>query len=394
MHFFWIPGGIIWKSLHTFEHLPAKDGSNNGGAKTSMSKIFSVISGQGSFIPARVVTNDDFLLTSFLESDGTPVDKSNEYIIEKFKQITTISERRYSESNIAASDMATVAARKALESAGLSGEDMDYVIVAHNFGDVRGPFHQSDAVPSLAARVKSTLNISNPNCVAYDIIFGCPGWLQALIQADYFLRSGDAKHALVIGTETLSAVCDPFDRDQMIYADGAGAVVLTATESDTPIGITCHGTRSDAVSYSKLLTMDRSFSSAETNNGSLYIKMNGRRLYQYALEHVPLAMKAVLDKAGLHVKDVKKVLIHQANGKMDEAILERFYQLYGETVKADDVMPMSISWLGNSSVATLPTLYDLVKSGEMPEHKIDKGDIVLFASVGAGMNINAAVYIE
>lgn len=357
-----------------------------------MSKIYSVITGHGSFIPSKVVTNEDFLLTSFLESDGTPVAKSNEYIIEKFKQITTISERRYSESNIAASDMATIAARKALETAGLSGEDMDYVIVAHNFGDVRGPFHQSDAVPSLAARVKSTLNITNPNCVAYDIIFGCPGWLQALIQADYFLRSGDAKHALVIGTETLSSVSDPYDRDQMIYADGAGAVVLSAQQSDVPVGITHHGTRSDAVSYSKLLTMDRSFSSEEMNNGSLYIKMNGRRLYQYALEHVPLAMKAVVDKAGLNVKEIKKVLIHQANGKMDEAILERFYQLYNESVNAEEIMPMSISWLGNSSVATLPTLYDLIISGEMPEHQLSKGDIILFASVGAGMNINAAVY--
>lgn len=357
-----------------------------------MSKTYSIISGQGSFIPAKVVTNDDFLLTSFLESDGTPVDKSNEYIIEKFKQITTISERRYAESNISASHMATIAGKKALDSAGISGEDLDYVIVAHNFGDVRGPFHQSDAVPALAARVKSSLEIKNPNCVAYDIIFGCPGWLQALIQADYFLRSGDAKHALVIGTETLSNVCDPFDRDQMIYADGAGAVVLSATNSDTPIGITHHGSRSDAVTYSKLLTMDRSFSSAEVNNGSLYIKMNGRRLYQYALEHVPIAMKSVLDKAGLHARDLKKVLIHQANGKMDEAILERFYQLYEMDSYPEDVMPMSISWLGNSSVATLPTLYDLIVSGEMPEHKIESGDIILFASVGAGMNINAAVY--
>jgi 3-oxoacyl-[acyl-carrier-protein] synthase-3 len=103
-------------------------------------------------------------------------------------------------------------------------------------------------------------------------------------------------------------------------------------------------------------------------------------------------MKDTLDRAGVGVQDIKKVLIHQANGKMDEAILAAFYALYGIEQPPADVMPMTISWLGNSSVATVPTLLDLILKGGMPEHAIESGDIIVFASVGAGMHINAVVY--
>jgi 3-oxoacyl-[acyl-carrier-protein] synthase-3 len=106
-----------------------------------------------------------------------------------------------------------------------------------------------------------------------------------------------------------------------------------------------------------------------------------------------MAIKAALDKSGVHIEDVSKVLIHQANGKMDDAILKRLYALYGIAEAPADVMPMSISWLGNSSVATLPTLFDLIMKENLHNHEINPGDTIVFASVGAGMNINAAVYI-
>ena len=102
-------------------------------------------------------------------------------------------------------------------------------------------------------------------------------------------------------------------------------------------------------------------------------------------------MKSCLDKSGVGIDDVKKIFIHQANEKMDEAIVSRFYKLYGKT-PPENIMPMSIDKLGNSSVATVPTLYDLVLNGELKGHSIEKGDVVIFASVGAGMNINAIVY--
>ncbi|NOR28753.1 MAG: ketoacyl-ACP synthase III, partial [Lutibacter sp.] len=122
-----------------------------------------------------------------------------------------------------------------------------------------------------------------------------------------------------------------------------------------------------------------------------YIKMHGRKIYEYALNNVPLAMKSALDKSGIDISEVKKVFIHQANEKMDEAIIKRFYRLY-KTKLPEGVMPMSIHKLGNSSVATVPTLLDLVKRGEIENQEINKGDVVILASVGAGMNINAIVY--
>jgi 3-oxoacyl-[acyl-carrier-protein] synthase-3 len=176
----------------------------------------------------------------------------------------------------------------------------------------------------------------------------------------------------------------------MIYADGAAAVIVEAQTGPAATGILTHITRSDTLHHAGMLFMGDSYQ-PDAATGQLYLKMYGRKLYQYALEHVPTALKAVLDKAGIAPTEVNKVLIHQANGKMDDAILERFYKLYDLSPPAD-VMPMTVSWLGNSSVATVPTLLDLILKGQLEGHHIEKGDLVLFASVGAGMNINAVVY--
>ena len=353
--------------------------------------IYSVITGTGKYIPTIVVKNEDFLDREFYDGNGLKIDKSNQEIIEKFQAITTIAERRYAADDQVASDLGYLAAEDALTSSGIDRETLDYIIVAHNFGDISINSRELDIVPSLAARVKFKLGIENPNTVAYDLPFGCPGWLQGMIQADYYIKSGDAKKVMVIGAEVLSRVCDPHDRDSMIYADGAGATILEGKHSESPIGILAHASRSDTILYSKMLYMGESFKS----NGSpksQFLKMNGRKLYQYALETVPKSIKACLEKADIDIRKVKKILIHQANGKMDEEIMKRLYGLYPEVVMPVDVMPMTISWLGNSSVATVPTLLDFILKGELNGHRIDEGDVIVFASVGAGMNINAAVY--
>src|SRR5699024_9128450 len=106
---------------------------------------------------------------------------------------------------------------------------------------------------------------------------------------------------------------------------------------------------------------------------------------------VPKAMKSCLEKSGVPIDEVKKIFIHQANLKMDEAIVERFYGLFNKK-PPQNIMPMSIAKLGNSSVATIPTLYDLFLKGEFKNQRLEKGDVIIFASVGAGMNINAIVY--
>ena len=124
----------------------------------------------------------------------------------------------------------------------------------------------------------------------------------------------------------------------------------------------------------------------------LFLKMYGRKLYEYAVQTVPGVVRDSLDKAQLTLTDVTKVLLHQANAKMDHAILKRLFRLYGVDEIPEHVMPMTISWLGNSSVATLPTLFDLIRRGQLDNQEFRSGDIVVFASVGAGMNINSLVY--
>ena len=356
-------------------------------------KTYSIITGTGRYIPKQLIKNASFLSSEFYEKDGSPILKSNQEVIQKFEEITTIQERRYASDELSTSDIAFFAAEKAITSANIDKEELDYIIVAHNFGDTTKTNKDVDIIPSLAARVKHKLQIKNPNTVAYDLIFGCPGWLQGMIQADYYIKSGDAKKILVIGAEILSRISDPHDRDSMIYADGAGATILEAKQSEKPIGIIAHKTRTDSYFHSKMLEMGTSYKKDATTADKLYMKMNGRRLYQYALETVPQTVKEGLDKCNIHPSKIKKLLIHQANGKMDDAIVDRLFKLYEIDKVPEHFMPMTISKLGNSSVATIPTLLDLIEKGELDNHKIEKGDHIVFASVGGGMHINTFVYI-
>lgn len=351
----------------------------------------TIIQGTGSYLPERVVENRSFIDNPFHLDHGQPIDRAeNERVIEKFREITGIAERRWVTDDLVASDLGTIAAEAALADAGVDPETLDYIVAAHNFGDVAASNPRHDFCPTLAARIKQQLGIHNPWCVAYDVPFGCPGWLQGVIQVEQFFRAGDGRRALVVGTETLSRVSDPADRDSMLYADGAGAAVLETVESDEPVGILSHVARSDTLEHARLLRMGPSYDPG-IEPDRIFLKMRGRKLYQYAVQTVPGVVEKALERASVALGDVAKVLIHQANEKMDEAILRRLFERSGEDVP-DRVMPMTISWLGNSSVATLPTLLDLVRRGELDGHRLEPGDVLVFASVGAGMNINALVY--
>ncbi|MBW6459175.1 MAG: ketoacyl-ACP synthase III [Bacteroidales bacterium] len=352
-----------------------------------------IITGTGSYIPIGVVTNEDFAGTVFYDMDGTAFAGSHEEISEKFLAITGIIERRYASDNQVASDIGAIAAQRAIEDAAINPEEIDQIIVAHDFGDVRKHTIQTDTVPSLASRIKQKLGIENPFCVAYDLLFGCPGWLQGLIQAEAFVRAGQTKNCLVVGTETLSRVIDMYDRDSMIYADGAGACVLQLKEGDHQEGILSSVSATYAKKEAYYLYLGQS-NNATADPKIRYIKMLGRKIYEFALTHVPAAMKAALDKIGADVHDLKKIFIHQANEKMDDEIIKRFYRLYKIREVPEGITPMSIHKLGNSSVATIPTLFDQVRKGEGDEkgHCLRPGDLIMFASVGAGMNINAMAY--
>ncbi len=347
------------------------------------------ITGVGNYIPSETITNLFFDQHIFLNEEGILLKDNNASISDKLKKITGIEERRYAHSTQVTSDLGLIAARSAIEDAGIDPETLDYIIFAHNFGDVRFGTVQSDMVPSLAARVKHLLGIKNNFCVAYDVLFGCPGWIEGMIQANAFIRAGIAKRCLIIGAETLSRVVDIHDRDSMIYADGAGAAVLEVNNEDDA-GIKSHLSASYTLNEKDYLYFGKSYNNEICPN-TRYIKMDGRKIYEFALSNVPDAMKKCLDSSGYSINQLSKIIIHQANEKMDEAIVNRFYQLYGMPMP-ENIMPMVIHKLGNSSVATIPSLLTMILKGELEHHEIKKNDVVLFASVGAGMNINAFVY--
>jgi len=355
-------------------------------------KNYTKIIGSGSCIPDLKIANDHFLSYAFFDpSTKKKLNKPNEEIIQKFRKIAGIEERRWVRPDQVTSDITAIAIRNACNSAGVDPEDLDFIIVGHNFGDICEGSNSSDILPSLANKVKEKLKIKNPRCICHDVIAGCPGWTQSMIIADCYIRSGIHKRGAVVGADVLSRISDPHDRDSMIYADGAGAVIVEAKKSRKPTGIISHASRSDSIRYASMLTLGPS-ENQEIEREKLFIKMQGHKLYLYAINYVPEIVKESIEKAGIELTDIKKILIHQANEKMDEAMLKGLFKLYKKRKIPEDIMPMSISRLGNSSTATVPILYDLVMKGEMDGHSIRKGDYIVFISVGAGMNINSIVY--
>lgn len=356
------------------------------------SRMNIMITGMGSYIPCNRVTNTSFKDHSFYESGGKAFSDSHEVIARKFKDITGISERRYVDKDQVMSDIALIAAKLAIEDAGIDPETLDGIILAHTCGNVPFGSTQPDILPAIASRIKHELRIKNPSCIAYDILFGCPGWVQGLILARQSIIADGTRRYLVIGAETLSRVVDPHDRDSMIYADGAAAGILELVEGSEKRGII--STASLTYSYEEFDFLRFDLSNKEGYSPETrYLKMYGKKIYEFALKYVPLGMKQCLDKSGFGINQLKKIFIHQANEKMDKAIIREFYRLYNIENPPEDVLPMNIHLLGNSSVATIPTLLDMVLKKEQAEHMLEEGDLILFASVGAGMNINAITYV-
>ncbi len=355
-------------------------------------KTYTRIIGTGSYIPPQIIKNSHFLNNEFYTPSMQKItDKTNEEIIQKFKEITNIEERRYVAEDQVTSDIAALAIKDACDDAGIDKESLEFIIVGHNFGDVQEGNIRVDTLPGLANKVKGKLKVKNPACICLDVIAGCPGWTQAMIVADAYIKSGFMKRGVVVGADVLSRISDPHDRDTMIYADGAGATIVEAVESEEPIGILSHSSRADSVKHSNLLTFGKS-SNPDYEGDELFIKMSGHKLYVYAITTVPGVVKDSIEQAGLELGDIKKIFIHQANEKMDEAILAGVLKLYDQKETPEGIMPMSIRKLGNSSTATVPTLLDLVLKGKLDGHEVNEGDYTIFCSVGAGMNINSIVY--
>ena len=353
-------------------------------------KTKTIILGTGSVIPEMVVPNSHFTSNEFYGRDGVKSEKSSAEIIEKLESITGIRERRYVPFDQDSIDLMTEASRLAVADSGLAVNQLSGIIVAHNAGNMipqTGVFH---TVPNLAASLKNRLNCTTNDCFAYDILFGCPGWIQAVIQAHQAIQCGDARHILVTGLEIASRMLDPHDVDSMILGDGCGACVVSQSDSGNN-GIVSYSTFSHAQDDNRIIYLGES--NKKGVKGDCYFHMNGREVYKYATTWVPKVIKDALDKANLGIDDVDIFLFHQANAKMLCAIAKNLAEIYGVPADAfDGKIHSTIEYLGNSSVATIPTMLDLIRNKKLGDYSISDGQIAVMASVGAGMHCNALVY--
>lgn len=348
------------------------------------------IIGTGAYLPETIVTNAHFRDARFMLPDGSPHPKSTGEIIEKLGHISGIQERRYAPEGVNTSDMATIAGRQAIEDAGIDPETLDYIIVAHNWGDLVLPGNESHLVPNIAAKVKHKLQVKNPNCVAYDVLFGCPGWLQCMIQAGYYLKSGDAKNILVIGAETISRIVDPHDMDSMLFSDGAGATVLQAQAGGAG-GMVYHKAISSCQEEIDYLRMGPSYN-RDNSPHEVCIKMDGKKVFKYGFQEIPQLILNGIKASDIAPGSRVYILIHQANSKMVSAIVDRFRDMKDLDPTLELIVPDIIEKMGNNSVATIPVLLDRLRRGALPQEQPRTGDVLVFSSVGAGMHANVVIY--
>ncbi|MDD7885070.1 3-oxoacyl-ACP synthase III family protein [Flavivirga sp. 57AJ16] len=351
--------------------------------------INSLIIGTGKYIPEMEIDGRQLSQKSLYDEDGKLIEKPFNETLKKFIDITKIEKRRYAPDSMSNSEMGRIAAEKAIEESKIDREKIDYIIYATNYGEV-GENGQANFMPSASARLKNKLKIENRKCITYDMVFGCPGFVEAVILANNLILANKAKVILVVGSDFLSRVVDPFDRNKLIFADGAAAMMLIKNTSPKK-GIIHSNTICDNGEEIDFMWNGNSYNKNHDQN-NLYIKMRGRKIYEYALKNVPLAIKNTIDEAKLTISDIKKIIIHQANAKMDEAIITRLFKLYNQESYSPNILPMTVHFLGNSSVATVPTLYDLIDKGELGNHRFLSGDYIIMASLGASMNINCILY--
>lgn len=340
-------------------------------------------------MPELIVPNSDFESRVFYDKSGVQLPKQGAEVTAKLEAITGIRERRYIPPNQDSRPLMTEAAKLAVADSGLDLNDLDGIIVAHNAGNMLIGENTFHTVPNMAAYLKNALEITNHECFAYDVLFACPGWLQSVIQAHQTIENGDAENVLVVGIEVASHLLDPHDLDSMILADGCGAAVLSKSVANK--GVLAYTTFSHAQKDINCIYLGKS--NNPDLDGSCWFKMNGKEVYKYATSWVPKVVKKTLDKVNLSLKDIDMFLFHQANEKLNLAIANNLADLYQVGVEIfAGKLPTTIQFLGNTSVATIPTMLDLILKGNLEKYEINEGDTVVMASVGAGMHCNAIVY--
>lgn len=334
--------------------------------------------------------NSAFLDNVFYDKHGQKIEKSTEEIIAKLEQISGIKGRRYVSDDMDTADLAVAAGRKAIIDAGIEDDHIDGLIVAHNFGNLEPGSSHGNLLPNLAAVVKHRLDLHNPKCPAIDLLFGCPGWLEALIVAHQYIKAGTSQNILVIGVELISRVLDFNDLDSMLFGDGAGAVVLSAREESHHRGILAHTTYSHCNEEMHYLRGEKCTQVGREDVWSP--KMDGRNVFRYGMTYLPQVIIESLDAAHLELSDVSKMLFHQANEKMIRQIARQLLSKYQITTKIDELVPFMVQDTGNSSVATIPTMLDFMRKELLGKHILTPNNHLVMASVGAGMHCNSLVY--
>ncbi len=317
--------------------------------------IRSVVRGSGSALPERVVSNEEL---------ARKVDTSDEWIFER----TGISQRHIASENETTSSLAIDAARKALAAAGFEASSIDLIILATATPD--------QTFPATATRVQNALGCNGT--IAFDVAAVCSGFLYAMGVADAMLRTGQAKRALVIGSETFSRILDWEDRATcVLFGDGAGAMVLEATEvEESGPGILATRLHADG-EHNELLYVDGGPSTTQTVGK---VRMKGREVFRHAVVNLAAVLQEVLDDVGLDASAIDWVVPHQANARILDATARKLGLPPEKVVK-------TVASHANTSAASVPLAFDVaVRDG-----RIKSGDLVMLEAMGGGFTWGACL---
>ncbi|PWF43143.1 beta-ketoacyl-ACP synthase III [Massilia glaciei] len=323
--------------------------------------LYSKIIGTGSYLPSRRVTNGD--LMAQLAANG--IETSDEWIVSR----SGISARHYAAPGQLSSDLAVEAAKKAIEMAGIPADDIDLVIVASSTPDYHGSF------PSTACIVQRKLGMHN-NSAAFDVQAVCSGFVYAVSVADSLIKSGAHKNVLVIGAEVFSRILNFEDRTTcVLFGDGAGAMVLTASEEPGILATKMHadGRHADILSIPGSLN-------AGAISGSAFLYMDGPAVFKLAVTVLEQVAHEVLDKAGMSPAGIDWLIPHQANIRIMKSTAKKL----GLPLEK---MVVTVDQHGNTSAASVPLAFDQA----MRDGRIMAGDTVMMEAVGGGFTWGAVL---
>jgi 3-oxoacyl-[acyl-carrier-protein] synthase III len=316
----------------------------------------SQVAGCGAYLPERIVTNHEL---------ASRLDTSDEWI----RQRTGIGERRVAASGELTSDLASHAAERALASAGMSGSDVDLLVLATATPD--------NTFPATATKVQARLGMTQG--AAFDVQAVCAGFIFALSIADNALRLGQARTALVIGAETFSRILDWEDRGTcVLFGDGAGAIVLKAVSASAPRGryVLSNHLHSDGRQYDILYVDGGPSSTRDTG----YLRMEGREVFRQAVQHLSEVVEEVLRANGLTAADIDWLVPHQANSRIIDGIGRKLGLSSGKIV-------MTIEHHANTSAASIP----LALEAAVGDGRIRPGNLVLIEALGGGLSWGASL---